>query len=65
MRGVTQHSEEFHGTCFMTLNLPVSFNTQYFTANNLILDLVIKIGTQKSVLVQLLKIENVNLVQEK
>ena len=49
----------------MTLNLRVSFRTEYFVANNIICDSVIEIDAAKSVLVQLLKIENVNLAQEK
>ena len=56
MDGITQHSEEFHSACLMTLNLLVSFRTQNFTANNMICGLVIEIGIRISVLAQLLKI---------
>ena len=65
MGRVTQHSKEFHGACLMIFNLPVSFRIQYFAANNMICNLVIEIGTQKSVLAQLLNIENVDLAQER
>ena len=37
---------------------------QYIAANSMILDLVIEIGVQKSVLTQLLKIENVDMAQK-
>ena len=37
---------------------------QYIAANSMILDLVIEIGAQKSVLTQLLKIENVDMAQK-
>ena len=49
----------------MTLNLPISFRTKYFDANNTFRDLIIEIGAQKSFLAQSLKTENVDLVQEK
>ena len=62
---IAQNTEEIHGTCLMTLNLPISFRAQYFAANNMIRDLIMKIGTRKSVLAQLIKIENVDLAQEK
>ena len=65
MGQITQLSEESHSTCLMTLKLSVSFRTQYFAANNIIRNLVIKIGARKSVLVQLLKAENADLAQEK
>ena len=65
MGRITLHSEVFHGACLMALNLPVSFRTQYFEANNMILEMVIEIGSRKSFLAQFLKIENVDLAQVK
>ena len=48
----------------MTLNLLISFGTKYFEANNAFQDLIIENGTQKSVLAQSFKTENVDLAQK-
>ena len=49
----------------MTLNLPISFRTKYFEANNMIRDFIIEIDARKAVFMQFLKIKNVDLGQKK